>query len=144
MYLNIDSCIQRKIQRIQDMCCRFIFDIKKSGHCDYDDMRKKLGWLSMKQRRELHCLTMMYKILHGLAPNYLQDMFTYQNEVHSVNTRGSQNNQIWIDKSIKSKIHRDSFRFYAPSQYNKLPAKIRNCTSVNSFKSNLTKFLKNK
>ena len=105
-------------------------------------MRNKLGWLSMEKRRDLHSLTMLYKILHESAPDYLQDMFTYQNEVHSVNTRGSQNNQIWVDKGIKSKVHRDSFRFYAPCQYNKLPVTIKNCTSVNSFKSNLTKFLK--
>ena len=72
-------------------------------------------------------------MLHGQAPNYLQDMFSYQNEIHHVNTRGSQDNKIWIDKSIKSKIHRDSFKFHVPCQYNKLPTKIRNCTSVNSF-----------
>ena len=143
VYMNIDNFVQRKIQRVQDMCCRFIFDTKKSDHCDYSEMRKNIGWLSMKQRRDLHCFTMMYKILHGLAPNYLQDMFTLQNEVHNVNTRGSQNDQIWIDKSIKSKIHRSSFRFYAPCNYNALPSYIRNCKSVNSFKTNLIKFLKN-
>ena len=98
----------------------------------------------MKDRRELHSLTMMYKILHGLAPNYLQDLFTYQNDVHKVNTRGSKDNQIWIDKSIKSKIHRDSFRYHTPCQYNKLPKYIRECKSVNSFKANLTKFLKSR
>ena len=143
VYMNIDNFVQRKIQRVQDMCCRFIFDTKKSDHCDYSEMRKNIGWLSMKQRRDLHCFTMMYKILHGLAPNYLQDMFTLQNEVHNVNTRGSQNDQIWIDKGIKSKIHRSSFRFYAPCSYNALPSNIRNCKSVNSFKTNLIKFLKN-
>ena len=125
VYQNIDMCLQRKIQKVQDMCCRFIFDIKKSESVDYVELRTKLGWLSMKQRRDLHCLTMLYKILHDSAPEYLQDMFTYQHEVHSVNTRGSQNNLIWIDKNITSKIHRDSFRYYAPSQYNKLPAKIK-------------------
>jgi hypothetical protein len=127
VYLNIDMCLQRKIQKVQDMCCRFIFDTKKSESHDYNELRKKLGWLNMNQRRELHCLTMMYKILHNAAPNYLTDMFTYQNEVHSVNTRGSQNNHIWIDKNIKSKVHRDSFRFYAPCQYNKLPNEIKEC-----------------
>ena len=142
VYQNIDMCIQRKIQKVQDMCCRFIFDIKKSESPDYNELRNKLGWLSMEKRRDLHSLTMLYKILHESAPDYLQDMFTYQNEVHSVNTRGSQNNQIWVDKGIKSKVHRDSFRFYAPCQYNKLPVTIKNCTSVNSFKSNLIKFLK--
>ena len=143
VYQNIDLYLQKKIQRVQDMCIRFIFNTKKSDHSNYGELRNKLGWLNMKQRRDLHCLTMMYKILNGSAPYYLQDMFTLQNQVHSVNTRGSQNNYIWVDKSIKSKVHRDSFRYYAPSQYNKLPSSIRNCKSVNSFKSNLTKYLKN-
>ena len=143
VYQNIDMSLQKKVQKIQDMCCRFIFDKRKYDHCNYEEMRKKLGWLSMKQRRELHSLTMMYKILHGLAPNYLSDLFSYQNEIHNVNTRGSSDHQVWIDKSIKSKIHRDSFRYHTPCQYNKLPKYIRECKSVNSFKSNLAKFLKN-
>ena len=106
-------------------------------------MRNKLGWLSMKKRRDLHCLTMMYKILHGQAPNYLQDMFTLQNEVHSANTRSSSQNLIWVDKGIKSKVHRNSFKFYGPTEYNKLPECIRNCKSVDSFKSKLAKYLRN-
>ena len=64
VYQNIDMCIQNKIQKVQDMCCRFIFDIKKSESPDYNELRNKLGWLSMKKRRDLHCLTMLYKILH--------------------------------------------------------------------------------
>ena len=143
VYQNIDMCLQKKVQKIQDMCCRFIFNKKKFDHGNYEEMRKKLGWLSMKQRRELHSLTMMYKILNGLAPNYLQDLFTYQNEIHKLNTRGSKDNQIWIDKNIKSKIHRDSFRYYTACQYNALPRNIRDSKSVNSFKTNLTKLLKN-
>ena len=142
VYQNIDICLQKKVQKIQDMCCRFIFNVKKFDHCNYEEMRKKLGWLSMKQRRELHSLTMMYKILHGLAPNYLQDLFTYQKDIHNLNTRGSQNDNIWIDKSIKSKIHRDSFKYHTACQYNELPKNIRDCKSVNSFKLNLTKLLK--
>ena len=142
VYQNIDVCLQRKVQKVQDMCCRFIFNLKRSDHCNYDEMRKKLGWLSMKQRRELHSLTMMYKILHGLAPNYLADLFSYQKEIHNFNTRGSQNDNIWIDKSITSKIHRNSFKYHTACQYNKLPSSIRECKSVNSFKVNLTKLLK--
>ena len=142
VYQNIDMCLQNKVQKIQDMCCRFIFNKKKFDHCNYEEMRKTLGWLSMKQRRELHSLTMMYKILHGLAPNYLQDLFSYQNDVHTVNTRGSKDNQIWIDKNIKSKIHRDSFRYYTACQYNALPRNIRDSKSVSSFKNNLIKLLK--
>ena len=144
VYLNIDQYLQNKIQKIQNMCLRFIFDIKRSDSCNYKELRDKLGWLTMKERRELHCLTMMHKILNGNAPNYLSDMYTLQNEIHNVNTRGSSNNQVWVDKGIKSKVHRNSFRFYAPTQYNKLPENIKNCKSVTSFKTKLLKYFKNK
>ena len=125
------------------MCLRFIFDRRKSESCNYVELRNKLGWLNMEKRRDLHSFTIMYKILNNLAPNYLADMFTLQNEVHSANTRGSSKNLIWVDKGIKSKIHRNSFKFYVPTQYNKLPDKIRNCKSVTAFKTNLVKYLKN-
>ena len=46
----------------------------------------------MENRRDLHSFTIMYKILNNLAPNYLADMFTLQNEVHSANTRDSRKN----------------------------------------------------
>ena len=144
VYVNIDMYLQKKVQRIQDICLRFIFDIRKSDKCNYNELRGKLGWLTMNERRKLHCLTMMYKILNGNAPNYLKDMFTLQNEIHNSNTRSSRRNLIWVDKGITSKVHRNSFKFYAPTQYNKLPEEIKNCNSVASFKSNLSKYLRNK
>ena len=144
VYQNIDMHLQQKVQKIQDMCCRFIFNKKKFDHCNYEKMRNELGWLSMKQRRELHSLTMMYKVLHGLAPNYLQDLFSYNHEIHKINTQGCIDNQIWIDKNIKSKVHRDSFTCHTAFQYNALPSNIRESKSVNTFKSNLTKLLKSR
>ena len=143
VYQSIDLFLQKKVQKIQDMCCRFIFDVKKSDNCNYSFFRDKLGWLNMKQRRDLHCLTMMYKTRNGHAPYYLKDMFTLQNEIHSFNTRGSRNNNFWVDKGIKSKIHRNSFKFYGPTEFNKLPEHIKNCKTISTFKKHLIKFLKN-
>ena len=97
----------------------------------------------MKQRCDLHCLTMMYKTRNGHAPNYLKDMFTLQNEINSFNTRGSRNNNFWVDKGIKSKILRNSFKFYGPTEFNKLPEHIKNCKTISTFKRHLIKFLKN-
>ena len=123
VYLNIDMNLQRKIVKIQELCLRFVFNIRRSEKCNYIELRESVGWLTMNDRRELHCLTMMYKILNGNAPNYLKDMFTLQNEINRLNTRSSESNQIWVDKSIKSKIHRSSFKFHASVQYNTLPEK---------------------
>ena len=124
------------------MCLRFIFNYRKSDNVNYDSLRKKLGWLNMQNRRILHSLVQMYKILHLRAPDYLRDSVTLVRELHKVNTR-QKNDNIWIGKDIKSKLHRRSFRFYISRVYNEIPENIKNCKSVHSFKTNLLKYLAN-
>ena len=94
----------------------------------------------MKNRRIKHGLTMIYKILNGLAPHYLSDNFTLTSEIHNVNTRNA-SNSIWISKNITSKIHRKSYSFYMAQIYNNIPENIKKSISVNSFKHSLTKFI---
>ena len=69
----------------------------------------------------------IYKILNGLAPNYLRDSysFTLTSEIHNVNTRNA-NNSIWISKASTSKLHRKSYTFYMAKIYNGLPENIKN------------------
>ena len=142
VYNSIDINLQKKIQRIQDICLRFIFNYMKGEKCNYDLLRQKLGWLNMQKRRLLHSLVQMFKILNSLAPDYLRDTVTLVSELHQVNTR-QQNNDIWIDKEVKSKIHRRSFRFYISRLYNNIPENIKSCKSVKSFKHNIYKLLLN-
>ena len=94
----------------------------------------------MNSRRIKHGLTMIYKILHGFAPNYLRDTFTLIHEIHNVNTRRC-NNSIYINKTISSRIHRKAYTFYMAKIYNEIPENIRNSISVNSFKCSINKYL---
>ena len=117
VYSNMDNYLKEKIQKVQNLCIRFIFDIKIKDHCDYCCYRKQLNWLDMNLRRLKHGLTLIYKILHGLAPNYLCDTFTLVNQIHHVNTRRS-NNDICINKGATSKLHRKSYTFEMATVYN--------------------------
>ena len=105
------------------------------------NLRQKLGWFSMSERRISHGLTLMYKIVNKLAPNYLCDLLTFTNEIHSANTRSRRRNCIWIGKDIKSKSRRNSFFFSMSDLYNKLPEDIINSLSVVAFKAKLKKYI---
>ena len=140
VFSNMDKYLEQKIQKVQNLCIRFIFEIKKRHTCDYNSFRQKLNWLDMNKRRIKHGLTLIYKILHGYAPHYLSDSFTLTNEIHTVNTRNS-SNSIWIDKSITSKIHRNSYRFHMAQIFNLLPENIKNSVSIDAFQNKLTKHL---
>ena len=142
VYSNMDISLENKVQKIQNHCLRFIFNFpyRMKDRCDYDELRKQLKWLNMKHRRVQHGLTMIYKILNGLAPNYLRDTFTLTSEIHNVNTRGA-NNSIWINKNITSKLHRKSYTFYMAKIYNSIPENIQKSQSVNSFKQAIKRYI---
>ena len=140
VYASMDKYLKEKIQKVQNLCLRFIFDIKKKVHPNYDILRKELKWLNMDSRRLKHGLTLIYKIVHDLAPNYLRDSFSLVSEIHTRNTRSS-NSNIWIKNSIKSKLHRNSYSFHMVKIYNSLPEDIKNSVSVNSFKTRIGKLL---
>ena len=140
----MDAYLEKKIQNIQNLCLRFIFNIKKRNHhTDYLSLLNQLGWLTMKKKTIKNGLVMMYKILNGLAPNYLSDFITLTSEIHNINTRSRSNNSIWINKSITSKIHRKSFYFYISNIYNSIPENIKQSTSLNSFKKAINKYILN-
>ena len=105
-------------------------------------MREKIEWQDMKDRRIAHGITQMFKIVNGMAPNYLKDSYTLTSEIHNCNTRRASKN-ICIDKGITSKIHRDSFRFQMSSLYNIIPESVKNIKSVINFTNKIKELLMN-
>ena len=140
--MNMNKVNQNKIQKIQNLCIRFIFNCKRNKVISISDLRKKLGWFSMSERRAIHGLTLMFKIAKGMAPNYLTDLITFTNEIHQVNTRSSRRNAIWIGKDVKIKSRRNAFIFSMSELYNKLPEDIITAVNVKIFKSKLNKHVR--
>lgn len=138
--MNMNKVSQYKIQKIQNLCIRFIFNCKKNKVTSISDLRKKLGWFSMSERRAIHGLTFMFKISKGMAPNYLTDLITFTNEIHQVNTRSRNRNVIWINKEVKINSRRNAFIFSMSNLYNKLPEDIITSPSVAIFKSKIKKY----
>ena len=63
-----------KIQRLQNRAARII-----TGNRDYVNTRgielvKTLKWMCVSQRRYYFMLLLMFKSIHGLAPDYLCDV----------------------------------------------------------------------
>ena len=114
VYMNMNKILQYKIQKIQNLCIRFIFNLKNRRNYSISEYRKKLGWFTMSEIRA----SLIFKIASGKSPNYLSDLITFTNEIHQVNTRSSRRNTIWISKDIKSKLRRTAFFFTMSILYN--------------------------
>ena len=138
VYSNISSSLSNAIQKVQNSCLRYIFNIKKKDHIRLSPLLKKLKWLNMENRRLLHCYTVVFKILSGKAPSYLSCELQTAAEQHSYNTR-SRYNLYPINR--RTMMRNRSFMVRVPSLYNQLPQEIRSVSSVLSFKKYCAKFL---
>jgi len=76
-----------KLQRLQNACVRYIFNLKKSDHVsEYFD---NLGWMKLDNRRRLGQGLMMYNIFKNEIPSYLFNRFKYVSQIHSRQNRSS-------------------------------------------------------
>ena len=140
LQLNINQQLQTKIQRVQNLCLRFICNIKNKKHVDYDELRRSLNMLDMSQRRILHGLCLLFKVLNDLGPVYLRDLFTLHEEISLRETRTS-NRNIYLPNSNTSAIHIKSFKNYVARVWNKLPNDTKSCKTLYTFKKKVKKLL---
>ena len=126
-----------KLQILQNRSARIILGAHRLSH--REDMFKKLGWLSLQNRRKLHKAVMMYKVIRGLAPDYLNTSFKQRNQIHTYQTRFSSH----IQKPIPySKSILNSFQFSGANLWNSIPDHIKTTESLDSFKLLYKKYLK--
>ena len=67
----------QKLQKIQNMCCRIILEVRK-----YDPHLRNLHWLKIEQCIEYKISVVMYKCVHNLAPVYLKDLVVHPHRRH--------------------------------------------------------------
>ena len=119
---------------MQNICVRFIFNIRKYEHIS--NYYIKLGWCDLSKRRKLHLGCLLYKIHLNNSPPYLVNLLTSTNQIHSHNTRS----RLYIPDTHNAS-GRKMFKFHAPSFWNNIPEDIKNSPSISIFKSLLYKHL---
>ena len=61
-YLDLSEQLLDKLERLQNLCIRFIFGLRKYDHIS--EYRSRLKWVEIRDRRNLHLLTLLYNILN--------------------------------------------------------------------------------
>lgn len=137
LYLGVPHCIIDKLQRVQNAAARLITGGRK--HDRITPILYKLHWLPVCQRIKFKVLLTVYKAKHGMCPAYISDLI--QDHTPSRALRSSDVALLSVPFTRSSYVKERSFAFAAPKLWNSLPLEIRNCNSMNSFKSNLKTFL---
>ncbi len=83
---------------------------------------------------------MVYKCLNKLVPDYLQSVFTLQQDVHEHETRSSSAGNIYINKPTLNQ-YKSAFAYSGAISYNSLPTYIKASPTLPTFKSQQTRYL---
>ena len=131
---GISQKLVDKLQVAQNSAVRLIKQLKKHDHIT--SHRKDLHWLPIPARTEFKILTITWKALNDLAPDYIKCLIKRQQptrQLRSCNRKlldipNSQNTNKMADRS---------FSHAAPQLWNDLPEKTKNSKSLENFKKNL-------
>ena len=96
---------------------------------------KQLKWMNVKERFAYFERLLMYKCIHGLAPDYLVNDVTMEIEVRNVSTRSHDMN-VHIPFPYNDFAKR-SFYYSGGNNWNSLPGNIKETANIETFKVNL-------
>ena len=138
VYSDLTDALARRLQRIQNACVRFIYNLRYSDHIT--PYLERLGWFKLYIRRKFHILLLLFKILRNEAPLYLHQRFNYAQNAHPVNTRSKHTNALSVP-AHKTNFAANSFSVTSVRFWNDIPENIRTASSVAMFKRMLRDYI---
>ena len=120
-------------QRLQNTAARIL--TKNFDYVNFRgiDLVRSLKWQTIRERRRFHTSVLMFKCIHGYAPNYLCDHVILSREVATHNTRSSERNDVILPFPRKE-IFKRSLMYDGASVFNSLPAILKDCDNLSDFK----------
>lgn len=139
-FCDLNSELINRMQRAQNACIRYIFNLRLDDHVTR--YYRELNCLKIKERIELHVLTLAFKVLKYKKPEYLYQNYITMENVHLRNTRfGAQILQFPVHRTC---IYTNSFHVMSIRLINRLNASIREALSEKQFVKNLKQELVNR
>ena len=128
---NIPANLVQRLENVQIEAARIVAGATKL--VSINKLYTEVGWQTLTDRRKIHRLILFYKIVNGQAPPYLLDLVPSQREqIHTYPTR---NRSYYVQPNFRTNLYGNSFLCKTIRDWNNLPLHIRNCNSLNSFKT---------
>ena len=127
LYDSFSLTNSTRLQRVFNNCLRFIFNCNRRQHVT--PMLKQLSWLRLADRRSLHSLVLLHKLIYNTTttPVYLTNKVSLLNSLR--------NGPVVQIPRHRTGYYGRTFFVRVAERWNQLPKEIRTTTSVKSFTS---------
>jgi len=138
-YCDLNDQLVSKLQRAQNACIRYIFNLKLDEHVT--SYYLQLKWLKVKERMQYGTMCLLFKILKVKKPDYLYETYETMQNVHGRQTRfGSTTLQFPLHRTM---FYNNSFHVQSIRLMNSLEDEIKEAVSDRVFKAKLKSKLLN-
>lgn len=127
--------IKERIQKTQNTCLRFIFNLRKFDHIS--SYFSRLGWLKMDKLVEFRILTFVHNLILSSEPLYLREKLINRYNVHD---RDIRNSSLLTLPQHSTALFTRSFTYKAVSTYNQIDASFKSM-NLSRFRKNVKEFL---
>ena len=126
MLFGINESLLDKLESVLRAAARLVQQKRKFDSIS-TDIRDKLHWLPIRQRIEFKICVLVYRCLHGTAPDYLAEMLTLTADVPALQRhRSAALGTLVPPMTVGALYGPRSFRSAAPKLWNSLPLNSRN------------------
>ena len=101
---------------------------------------EKLEWLTVYNRINYHKVTLMFKCINNLAPEYLCSMFNSINENCPYGLRSATSNNLQVP-CPKSEYFKRTFVYSGTNLWNSLPSNIKSLNNEICFKTKVKDYM---
>ncbi len=130
-----------KLQMVQNAAARYLTRTRK--YEQISPVLSTLHWRPFKHHLYFKILLFTYKVLNGLAPQYLSELLSHYSPP-PLPLRSQNSGHLIIPRISKSTVGSRSFFYLAPKLWNNLPYNVRETDTLCQFKSKLKKKKKKK
>ena len=132
------AVLKKSLQIIQNKVARVVTRLEWSTPAK--ELLLQCGWLSVNQLIFYHSVLLVYKVKLSKTPKYLYSM--HNRWSYQYRTRQAESGLVKMIGKPKLELTKSSFKWRAANQFNQLPAEIRNCESLPSFKMKAKSWIK--
>jgi len=121
--VGLPAYLQRRLQSVLNAAARLVFRLSRYDHVS--DALATLRWLRLPQRVDFKVAVMAFRVLHGLATPYLNDLVRVADLPGRRRLRSSSSHQLTVPPVRLTTVGRRTFLVAASLLCNSLPFDIQ-------------------
>ena len=122
-----------KLQSVQNAAAKLIYGYKRYDHVEVP--LQELHWLPIEYPIKYKILMICYKCLNGNGSDYLKELLVPYRPTRSL--RSCSANLLAVPRTAQKTCGDRSFGVMGPQLWNALPAHVKDCDTLGSFKKQL-------